>query len=299
MFAHTRRVRLLGTGVATRDNLITSAAIDARLGLAAGTVGDRTGVRARDVEVRRNAAEMGADAARRALDAAGLTIDDIDCVVGASGTPDQAMPCNAALLLHALGSRGAATPAFDINATCLSFLVALDTIGYLVDAGRYRRVLIANAVVSAAFSALPALFSEATPALIMSALFFAGGLSRSLQFTGLNTISFADIPEAKLSRATSFASVLQELAGAVGVTFAALGLELAMRADGAHEIGAQHFPAVFIAVSAVALVSAALFAVKLDAEAGASLLAKPDIARKGAAREEIAKESSDAESGHI
>jgi 3-oxoacyl-[acyl-carrier-protein] synthase-3 len=144
MFAHTRRVRLLGTGVATRDNLITSAAIDARLGLAAGTVEDRTGVRARHVEVRRNAAEMGADAARRALDAAGLTIDDIDCVVGASGTPDQAMPCNAALLLHALGSRGAATPAFDINASCLSFLVALDTIGYLVDAGRYRRVLIVS-----------------------------------------------------------------------------------------------------------------------------------------------------------
>lgn len=163
----------------------------------------------------------------------------------------------------------------------------------------YRRVLIANAVISALFSALPAFFDAATPALLMSALFFAGGLSRSLQFTGLNTISFADIPEAKLSRATSFASVLQELAGAVGVSFAALGLEIAMRANGAHEIGAQHFPVVFLAVSAVALVSAALFAVKLDAHAGASLLAKPDVTRKGAAREAIAKESSDAESGHL
>ncbi|MCX6550342.1 MAG: 3-oxoacyl-ACP synthase, partial [Acidobacteria bacterium] len=71
--------------------------------------------------------------------------EDIDCLVGASGTPDQAMPCNAALMRRALGSGYHAIPAFDVNASCLSFLAALDTLSYLIDAGRYRRVLIVSA----------------------------------------------------------------------------------------------------------------------------------------------------------
>ena len=118
--------------------------MDIRLGLAPGTVQRRTGVVSRHVETRRSAAGLGADAARQALAAAGLTLNDIDCVVAASGTPDQAMPCNAALLKHELSGDACAMPAFDINASCLSFLVALDTLSYLVEAGRYRRVLIVS-----------------------------------------------------------------------------------------------------------------------------------------------------------
>ncbi len=163
----------------------------------------------------------------------------------------------------------------------------------------YRRVLIVNALIAAFFSALPSLFTAATPALLITAIFFIGGLSRSLQFTGLNTISFADIPEARLSRATSFASVVQELSGAVGVSVAALGLEVMMRANGTHALNPDQFPAVFLFISAVSAFSALLFWLKLDANAGASLLKKPDNARKGAAREAIAKEASDAEGGHL
>ena len=139
-----RRVRILGTGVATRDGLVPSADLDRDLGLAPGTVEARTGVVTRHVERQRSAAALGADAARQALAAAGLTLADIDCIVAASGTPDQAMPCNAALLMHELDPASARTPAFDINASCLSFLVALDTLSYLVEAGRYRHVLIVS-----------------------------------------------------------------------------------------------------------------------------------------------------------
>ena len=163
----------------------------------------------------------------------------------------------------------------------------------------YRRVLIVNALIAAVFSAVPALFTAATPAVLIAAIFFMGGLSRSLQFTALNTISFADIPEEKLSRATSFASVLQELSGAVGVSFAALGLEIMMRTSGTHTLGPEQFPAVFVGIAAVSLLSTLIFVRELDAKSGATLLARPDLKRKGAAREEIAKESSDAESGHI
>ena len=140
----TRRVRILGSGVATRNALVSSADLDVRLGLPPGTVQRRTGVASRHVETTRNAAELGAEAARAAVAAAGLELNAIDCVVAACGTPDQAMPCNAALIHHELGRGAGMVPAFDINASCLSFLVALDILGYLIEASRYQRVLVVS-----------------------------------------------------------------------------------------------------------------------------------------------------------
>ena len=139
----------------------------------------------------------------------------------------------------------------------------------------YRNVLIANAAIAAIFSAMPAGFSAATPALLISSIFFVGGLARSMQFTALNTISFADVPEEKLSRATSFASVVQELSGAVGVSIAALGLELMMRIEGTAIMTPSIFPAVFLTIAAISAASAGVCAWKLDRNAGAQLLVSP------------------------
>jgi len=88
------------------------------------------------------AAQLGAQAARRALEAAGITLADIDCLIAASGTMDQGMPCNAALIHRELGLSALGTPAFDVNASCLGFLAALDTLSWPIAAGRYQRVLI-------------------------------------------------------------------------------------------------------------------------------------------------------------
>ena len=104
-------------------------------------------------------------------------------------------------------------------------------------------MLIANALISSAFTAIPAFYSEATPVLVITALFLIGGLSRSLQFTSINTLSYADVPPDKLSRATSFAAVGQELSGSVGVTVAALGLEVMQRMNGGGQIDIAPEPA--------------------------------------------------------
>ena len=138
----SRPARILGTGAALPEEAVTSAELDRRLGLAAGTVERKTGVRVRYVETRRSAAALGAEAALRALADAGLSFADVDCLVAASGTPDQPMPSNAALIHRELAAGGSAIPAFDIAASCLGFLVALDTVACLIEAGRYRRVLI-------------------------------------------------------------------------------------------------------------------------------------------------------------
>jgi 3-oxoacyl-[acyl-carrier-protein] synthase-3 len=145
LWTQPRAVRILGTGVARPEQRVESREIDARLGLAPGTVQRRSGVRSRFVETQRPAAALGAEAGRQALASAGLAVAEIDCVVAASASMDQQMPCNAALIHRELGLGASGIPAFDIAASCLGFLAALDTISWPLVAGRYRRVLIVAA----------------------------------------------------------------------------------------------------------------------------------------------------------
>lgn len=86
--------------------------------------------------------KMGAIAAQRALDQAELSISDIDAFIDVSSSIAQYIPSNAALTLQAMGHHDTGIAAFDIHSTCLSFLVGLDTISYLVDSGRYTKVLL-------------------------------------------------------------------------------------------------------------------------------------------------------------
>jgi 3-oxoacyl-[acyl-carrier-protein] synthase III len=140
-----RAVRILGTGVATPARQVTSCEIDTRLGLPRGTVQRRSGVRVRYVESERTAAALAAEAARRALSAAAVRLEDVDCVVAASASMDQAMPCNAALVHRELGLGKTGVPAFDIGASCLGFLTAVDMLSWAIAAARYQRVLVVAA----------------------------------------------------------------------------------------------------------------------------------------------------------
>lgn len=157
----------------------------------------------------------------------------------------------------------------------------------------FRRVLVANALIASVFTAIPALYTSATPVLFITALFLVGGLSRSLQFTSINTLAYADVSADKLSRATSFAAVGQELSGSVGVTVAALGLEAMQRWAGGSDIDPTHFPPVFILIALISAASAVNFWL-LPTDAGRALLAKSPDKEK-----DIAKESADASTGHI
>lgn len=86
---------------------------------------------------------MAAAAAESALFAASWAVGDVDALIGAASVMEQPIPGTAALIGRRLGMRGAA--AFDVNATCLSALVALDLAITGIEAGRWRRVLIAGA----------------------------------------------------------------------------------------------------------------------------------------------------------
>jgi|SRR5690606_3694362 3-oxoacyl-[acyl-carrier-protein] synthase-3 len=138
-----RILTLLGSGHALPAQRLTSSEIDRSLGLPDGSTERLSGVRSRAVaSAEDTAAALAAQAAQKALEAAGLTAGALDCVIAASGTMDQGMPCNAALIHRELGLGSSGIPAFDINASCLGFIAALDQISWALAAGRYRRVLL-------------------------------------------------------------------------------------------------------------------------------------------------------------
>jgi 3-oxoacyl-[acyl-carrier-protein] synthase-3 len=145
MTNHRRGIRICGTGVAVPEQVLTSDEIDRRFGLPAGTVIKRYGVRSRHCTVHENTTQLAAHACEQALASADLRWSDVDCLVAASATMDQALPYNAAMILATVGARADRIATFDVGASCLSFLVALDTLSYLVDSGRYQTVMIVSA----------------------------------------------------------------------------------------------------------------------------------------------------------
>jgi 3-oxoacyl-[acyl-carrier-protein] synthase-3 len=145
-----RRIKVLGTGKYLPKTIITAEALNQRIGSPAGWIEKHSGVLIRHFVQDETASKMGAEAARQALSNAGLTLADIDCLVCTSGTMEQNIPSTAALIHRELGGKLGNIPAFDINATCLSFLTGLDTMSYLVDAGRYERILLVATEVASA-----------------------------------------------------------------------------------------------------------------------------------------------------
>ena len=86
----------------------------------------------------------------------------------------------------------------------------------------FRLVLVGDAVISAAFLFGYSLFRPSTPHLVIFLALLTGGFFRSLQMTSINTLSYADVPPAMLSRATSLTSMAQQLSQTAGVATAAL-----------------------------------------------------------------------------
>lgn len=90
-----------------------------------------------------NLLELTDLAIQQALDVSGLSMEVVDCIVCGMATPLQAIPCNA-VLIHERWAKHRDIPAMDINTTCTSFVSALDTISYLIEAGRYKTVLVVS-----------------------------------------------------------------------------------------------------------------------------------------------------------
>ncbi len=157
--------------------------------------------------------------------------------------------------------------------TCASAIGALTmktlTTKILRRAG-FRNVLIFNAGLGALSVAALGFFTASTPHLLLMAIVLIGGCVRSLQFTSLNAIAYADIGKAQLSQATSIASVAQQLAIGMGVTVGGLALQASNTAQGHAAIVAADFWPAFLCIAVISAFSIP-FAIRLPKDAGAEL----------------------------
>ncbi len=134
----------------------------------------------------------------------------------------------------------------------------------------FRRLLIGNSALNAAFFAgLAFLAHVGSPEILFAYLLF-GGLIHSLHFTALNIVAFADIPDYLLSRANTLYNLMQQLTLSLGVATGALMLNFALRWRDSATIEAQDFFPVYIGLAVLCLFSAVSF-IPLAQNAGALL----------------------------
>lgn len=136
----------------------------------------------------------------------------------------------------------------------------------------FRKVLVVNGAIGAATIAGCGLLTPAWPLVAIGAVLVAAGMSRSMQFTALNTIAFADIGAEWRSGATTLAAMAQQIGSALGVAFATLALALAQSLQaGALALGDFRFA--FIACGAL-MAASAFWLLRLPLDAGAAATAR-------------------------
>jgi len=138
----SRSTVILGTGSYAPERVLTNKDLSHMVDTSDDWIHSRTGIRERRIAAPDEASsDMGAKAAQRALDAAGLKATDIDLLIVATITPDMQMPSCACFIQQKLGIPTRAA-CFDLNAACSGFLYSLDTACAMLASGRYRRALV-------------------------------------------------------------------------------------------------------------------------------------------------------------
>jgi len=147
----TLHSRITGTGSFLPPKRLSNADLVAQLaadGIESSDewIVERTGIRARHfAEVGVTSSDLGAEAARRALDAAGVAAKDIDLIIVATSTPDMVFPSAACILQNKIGANGC--PAFDVQAVCSGFVYALTVADAMIKSGAASRALVVGAEV--------------------------------------------------------------------------------------------------------------------------------------------------------
>ncbi len=174
---------ITGTASCLPAREVTSAELDVRLGQPHGWLEAACGV-----AVRRHAVPeetqiaMAVTASRRALETAGMDTGALDLILFAAAVGYQPIPATAPLIKRELGGAPSTCPAYDVNATCLGALVALDLACLYIQAGRARNVLVvASEIASRALPwadapATAGLFGDGAAAIIVSEKSKSSGL---------------------------------------------------------------------------------------------------------------------------
>ena len=135
---------ILGLGSAVPDNIVDNKALSQNMDTSDEWIRTRTGISARRIaEQNQSTSDLACEAARKAIESAGISSDLLDLVIIATITPDMAFPSTACQVQHKLGLGKVAC--FDLEAACSGFLYALDVADAMISSGRYRHALVVGA----------------------------------------------------------------------------------------------------------------------------------------------------------
>jgi len=133
--------RIAGLGKYLPERVVTNPDIERLVETSDAWIQDRTGVRERRKAAgNETASTMGIEAARQALDQAGIAASELDLIIAATTSPDGMFPAVASLIQDGLGARRAG--AFDVNAACVGFVTAVATASQFIATGAYKRILV-------------------------------------------------------------------------------------------------------------------------------------------------------------
>jgi EmrB/QacA subfamily drug resistance transporter len=155
----------------------------------------------------------------------------------------------------------------------MTFVAAVGAMGMKTTAGGilkrfgFRTTLAINSVLCAFTLVAPAAFNLSTPIWLMSLVLLVGGFFRSLQFTCINAITYAEIDQPQMSQATSFSSVAQQLSLSLGITVGAAVLQAELTLRGEPRLTIADFWLAFLVVSLFSLVAGLSF-LRLPRDAG-------------------------------
>ncbi|MDC0663402.1 beta-ketoacyl-ACP synthase III [Marinobacter sp. SS21] len=180
--------RITGTGSYLPENIVTNKDLEATVDTTDQWIRERTGIEQRHIALEgQTTVDLAEQASLRAIEAAGLSPQDIDLIVFATSTPDKVFPSCACILQARLGIHGC--PAFDLQAVCSGFVYALATADNFIKAGSSKKALVVGAEV---FSRIVnwkdrgtcVLFGDGAGAVVLEANEDAGILSTHLHADG-------------------------------------------------------------------------------------------------------------------
>jgi len=185
--------KIIGTGSYLPEKVLTNRDLEAMMDTSDEWIFTRTGIRQRHIAAdNENTSDLALIASRRAIEAAGITPQDIGLIVVATSTPDMVFPSTACFLQAKLGIKG--SPAFDVQAVCSGFVYGLAIADQFMKSGQYEHILVVGAEI---FSRILdwndrgtcVLFGDGAGAVVLKKTTAPGILSSHLHADG----SYADI----------------------------------------------------------------------------------------------------------
>ncbi len=138
------KARLISTGSYLPERVLSNSDLEKMVETSDDWIVSRTGMKERRIaRADEFSSTMGAEASKRAIEAAGISPEEIDYILVATCTPDYIFPSTACLIQHAIGAKNAVGA--DIQAACTGYLYALSMAKAFVEAGAYKNVLVVAA----------------------------------------------------------------------------------------------------------------------------------------------------------